>query len=172
MLFESASLEPLMPLMMPSTVSPSLRASSRRLSRNRPPPSLIRNPWPSSSNGLATSSLTAPRLVTPMAISALWDLLIPPATAISDLPKASSYMAGTKADTPDEQALSTTKFGPLKLNVFAIRPLRQFVIQPGRVCSVDGGKRFMNASTASSRISSRACSGILEYVSHAWMALR
>ncbi len=107
-----------------------------------------------------------------MAISALWDRFIPPAIAISERPKASSYMAGTKADTPDEQALSTTKFGPFRLNVLAMRPLRQLVIQPGSVCSVDGGNRLMKASTAPSTTSSRTSSGILEYALQARTASR
>ena len=67
---------------------------------------------------------------------------MPPVIATSKSFSISPSTAELIAAIADAHAASTTKFGPWKLKILAIRPAMQLASSPGMVSSVISGRSF------------------------------
>ena len=84
---------------------------------------------------------------------------IPPVTTASYCPSLSPSAAAVRAASPEAQAASVVKLGPLKLNRFATRPAMMFASSPGMVSSVISGNWLRNDRVVSARTASWVAPG-------------
>ena len=149
-----------MPLITAYTLSPALRASSRRFNTIMPMPSPRMVPSPDASKGRASPvGDSAGVLLKHMNMKMSLKQSEPPVTAMSASPVCSSMAAMCMAESELAHAASTTQLVPPRLKRFATRPATTLPSSPGKELSCHGTKPcFMRSTMASARAGSSPAS--------------